>query len=292
MTFFPQGDHSPGLAFRHTHRQPGPRPGSQLAFQGPDRLQLRVQGAALHSSAGETLLEGLARCQRSPAMLALLCACCFLVACASGFGGPEQPNGDPESREELARRRAASTLYAACEVRPSASLDAAEPRVTGLVLFRQLAPGGRLDAYFDLKGFPTEPYNSSRAIHVHQFGDTMRGCEATGPHYNPLGVLHPQHPGDFGNFVVRGGGLWRYRAGLAASLSGPHSIVGRAVVVHAGEDDLGLGSNAASLQNGNAGRRLACCVVGLCGPEHWARLEQEHQQRKERKKRRRESKAA
>lgn len=238
-------------------------------------------------------------------MLALLCACWFLVACASGawvgsdasFGGPEEPNRDvraivTETREEMARRRAASMLYAACAVRPSASLDAAQPQVTGLVLFRQQAPGGRLDAYFDLKGFPTEPNSSSRAIHVHQFGDTMQGCEATGPHYNPLGVPHPQHPGDFGNFAVRGGGLWKYRPGLAASLSGPHSIVGRAVVVHAGEDDLGLGGNAASVQNGNAGRRLACCVVGLCGPEHWARLAQEHQQRKESKKRRRESKAA
>lgn len=239
-------------------------------------------------------------------MLALLCACWFLVACASGtsvgsdasFGGPEKPNRDlraivTETGQEMARRRRAATpLYAACHVQPSASLDAAEPQVTGLVLFRQLSPGARLDAYFDLKGFPTEPNISCRAIHVHQFGDLMPGCEATGPHYNPLGVPHPQHPGDFGNFAVRGGSLWRYRPGLAASLSGPHSIVGRAVVVHAGEDDLGLGGNAASVQNGNAGRRLACCVVGLSGPEHWERLAQEHQQRKERKKRRQESKAA
>lgn len=241
-------------------------------------------------------------------MLALLCACCFLAAGARGapdasFGGPGEPNGDAhgpatvtvaetEGGEDAARRRAAGAQYAACAVRPSASLRAGEPRVSGLVLFRQLAPGGRLDAYFDLQGFPAEANGSSRAIHVHQFGDVSPGCEATGPHYNPLGVPHPQHPGDFGNFAVRGGGLWRYRAGLAASLGGPHAIVGRAVVVHAGRDDLGLGGDAASLQHGNAGRRLACCVVGLSGPEPWARLAHEHRLRQERKKRRRESKAA
>ncbi|EPQ14828.1 Extracellular superoxide dismutase [Cu-Zn] [Myotis brandtii] len=112
-------------------------------------------------------------------MLALLCACWFLVAWASGasvgfdasLGGPEEPNRDlraivTETGEEMARRRREATmLYAACHVQPSASLDTTDPQVTGLVLFRQLAPGGRLDAYFDLKGFPSEPNISCRAIH-------------------------------------------------------------------------------------------------------------------------------
>ena len=71
---------------------------------------------------------------------------------------------------------------------------------------------------------------TSRAIHVHQFGDLSQGCDSTGPHYNPMSVPHPQHPGDFGNFAVRDGQVWKYRSGLAASLTGPHSIAGRAVV--------------------------------------------------------------
>ncbi|XP_048219837.1 extracellular superoxide dismutase [Cu-Zn] [Perognathus longimembris pacificus] len=184
----------------------------------------------------------------------------------------------PPRREAEGGRDA--TLYAACQVRPSATLDAAQPRVTGLVLFRQLAPGARLDAFFDLEGFPAEPNGSSRAIHVHQFGDLSQGCESTGPHYNPLAVEHPNHPGDFGNFAVRDGRLRKQRTGLAASLAGPHSIVGRAVVVHAGEDDLGRGGNQASRENGNAGRRLACCVVGTSGPAPWARQAQEHRKRR------------
>lgn len=189
---------------------------------------------------------------------------------------------------ELGRRREvdATEMYAVCQVQPSASLATDQPRVTGLVLFRQLSPGARLDAFFDLEGFPAEPNVSSRAIHVHQFGDLSQGCESTGPHYNPMAVQHPQHPGDFGNFVVRDGRLWKYRTGLTASLAGPHSILGRAVVVHAGEDDLGRGGNQASVENGNAGRRLACCVVGASTPAAWDRQTQEHA---ERKKRRRES---
>lgn len=233
-------------------------------------------------------------------MLPLLCACLLLVAGASGGSDGSDANCYPEEQfrdmyakvteiwQEVTRLRAADAapLHAACHVRPSSTLDAADPQVTGLVLFRQLAPGARLEAFFEMEGFQAEPNGSSHAIHVHQFGDLSQGCDSTGPHYNPLSVQHPQHPGDFGNFAVRDGSLWKYRPGLAASLSGPHSIVGRAVVVHAGEDDLGRGGNPASLENGNAGRRLACCVVGLCGPAPWARQAQEHA---ERKKRRRES---
>ncbi|XP_025743584.1 extracellular superoxide dismutase [Cu-Zn] [Callorhinus ursinus] len=238
---------------------------------------------------------------------ALLCACLLLAAPASRAWprtDPEEPGSSTAAQirdmhekvtaiwQELTQRRAAAeggpdaALHAACRVQPSATLDAAQPRVSGLVLFRQLAPGARLEAFFDLEGFPAEANSSSRAIHVHQFGDLSQGCESTGAHYNPLAVPHPQHPGDFGNFAVRDGRLFKHRGGLAASLAGPHSIVGRAVVVHAGEDDLGRGSNPASVENGNAGRRLACCVVGVSGPLPWARLAQEHA---ERRKRRRES---
>ena len=42
-----------------------------------------------------------------------------------------------------------------------------------------------------------------------------------------------------------------------ASLHGQFSVVNRAIVVHAGEDDLGRGGDAESLKTGNAGEFLA-----------------------------------
>lgn len=47
------------------------------------------------------------------------------------------------------------------------------------------------------------------------------------------------------------------------SLNGPLSIVGRGLVVHAGEDDLGTGGDAGSMTTGNAGPRLGCGIIAV-----------------------------
>ena len=46
-------------------------------------------------------------------------------------------------------------------------------------------------------------------------------------------------------------------------LIGPHSVIGRSVVVKASEDDLGRGGHELSLVNGNCGARIAGGVVGI-----------------------------
>lgn len=46
-------------------------------------------------------------------------------------------------------------------------------------------------------------------------------------------------------------------------LIGPHSIIGRSVVVHGSEDDMGRGGHELSLTTGNSGSRVAGGVIGI-----------------------------
>jgi Cu-Zn family superoxide dismutase len=102
-------------------------------------------------------------------------------------------------------------------------------------------------------------------IHIHEFGD-CRALDATsaGGHFNPEGKKHgapedvERHVGDLGNLEADENGMavQEWSDSLIA-LNGPHSIIGRAVIIHAGEDDF------TTQPTGNAGARVACGVVGI-----------------------------
>uniref|UniRef100_W0FW16 Superoxide dismutase [Cu-Zn] n=1 Tax=Cucurbita moschata TaxID=3662 RepID=W0FW16_CUCMO len=109
-------------------------------------------------------------------------------------------------------------------------------------------------------------------FHVHAMGDTTNGCMSTGPHFNPAGKQHGapedenRHAGDLGNITVGEDGKASFTiTDNQIPLSGPNSIIGRAVVVHADPDDLGKGGHELSLSTGNAGARVACGIIGLQG---------------------------
>ncbi|XP_020548926.1 superoxide dismutase [Cu-Zn] 2 isoform X2 [Sesamum indicum] len=101
------------------------------------------------------------------------------------------------------------------------------------------------------------------AFHIHALGDTTNGCNSTGPHFNPLNKDHgspiddERHAGDLGNIVAGSDGVAEISiTDRQIPLSGEHSILGRAVVVHADPDDLGRGGHELSKTTGNAGARV------------------------------------
>lgn len=71
-----------------------------------------------------------------------------------------------------------------------------------------------------------------------------------------------RHVGDLGNIIASAQGVANIDiTDSIIKLSGSQSVLGRAFVVHAAVDDLGLGDNATSNATGNAGARVACGVI-------------------------------
>eukprot|EP00347_Sterkiella_histriomuscorum_P018806 403344105 len=141
--------------------------------------------------------------------------------------------------------------------------------VSGTVKFMQ-EEGGRVRISAQLTGLKP----GLHGFHVHQFGNLTNGCVTAGEHYNPHKKTHAgpkdenRHVGDLGNIEVGADGVGKFDMDddLIMIYGADNNIIGRAMVVHAQEDDLGRGGNEESLITGNAGGRLACGVIGLSGP--------------------------
>ncbi|KAG0746143.1 hypothetical protein G6F57_008161 [Rhizopus arrhizus] len=138
--------------------------------------------------------------------------------------------------------------------------------VSGVVKFSQSTENEPVHVEASFTGLKP----GKHGFHVHEFGDHTNGCISAGPHYNPHGKTHGapdadiRHAGDLGNITASSSG----EASLnikdsQVKLIGPYTVIGRTIVVHADEDDLGLGGHELSPTTGNAGDRLACGVIGV-----------------------------
>ena len=68
--------------------------------------------------------------------------------------------------------------------------------------------------------------------------------------------------GDLGNILASSDGeVVTQISDSLATLLGEIDITGRAIVIHQGTDDLGLGGDSGSLATGNAGSRAGCCLI-------------------------------
>lgn len=77
-----------------------------------------------------------------------------------------------------------------------------------------------------------------------------------------------RHVGDLGNIATNGNGIANVNIkDKIIALQGENSIVGRCLVVHEKPDDLGRGGDEESKKTGNAGKRLACGIIGLVSAE-------------------------
>ena len=143
------------------------------------------------------------------------------------------------------------------------------PHVFGHITLTEIdEKGKKVRIKANLSGL--QKFKGKRAWHIHEAGDLrLKGCKGACSHFNPKGVNHGgpkdkvKHVGDLGNLVVENNGNSKSCSTVDfVRLRGKHSVMGRSIVIHEGEDDLGRGGNPESLSTGNAGGRIGCAVIG------------------------------
>ena len=131
----------------------------------------------------------------------------------------------------------------------------------------------------DIKGLKP----GKHGFHIHSKGNLLEGCNSLCSHFNPDNTNHGdisdsknnRHAGDLGNIIADLNGICKQVLyDDIIKLNSKYNIIGRSVVIHDTEDDLGLGGldqegnildkkvQKESLKTGNAGKRIACGIIG------------------------------
>ena len=146
--------------------------------------------------------------------------------------------------------------------------------VNGTIYLDETDEGTHLHGYID--GLTP----GKHGFHIHESADLSKCCDSLKGHYNPFGKTHgdrvktdetgnqveniERHVGDLGNVIADYSG----RATIdfvdtLIKLRGETSVIGRSIIVHADEDDLGLGGTDESLKTVTAGKRIGCGIIGF-----------------------------
>jgi Cu-Zn family superoxide dismutase len=181
------------------------------------------------------------------------------------------PAGKAPERARLAPRvapRVRAVLHAAAA--PGAPTAGPEKAVAVLVAAGDSGVAGTI--YFTKEGDSVHVTGKvtglkpgEHGFHVHQFGDVtgQKDGLTTGGHFNPEGKDHGKpedkvrHVGDLGNIKADDKGVAEIDIkDSMLELAGPHSILGRGLVVHANPDKF-------TQPTGDAGGRVAIGVIGI-----------------------------
>ena len=146
-----------------------------------------------------------------------------------------------------------------------AVLHANADNITGNIKFIQ--KGSKTSINYHINGLS----DGEHGFHIHKNGDLSDGCASACEHFNPFRKKHGglnskhHHAGDLGN-IISSNGLSKgiiYSKDISLRPCDINSILGRMIIIHEDPDDLGKGENEESLKTGNAGKRVACGVIGI-----------------------------
>ena len=143
-----------------------------------------------------------------------------------------------------------------------------DAEIQGEVIITEYKQGVMVKAKFTK--LPSGPHG----FHIHKAGDLRgEGCMGLCEHYDIGHHVHgagptskkERHTGDLGNIA-----LSAKQSSVRKSyyIKGPSvaDLLGRSLIVHEGEDDLGKGGHEDSKTTGHSGKRMGCAIIGrsLC----------------------------
>jgi len=158
-------------------------------------------------------------------------------------------------------------LYYKMTDKPVSAIAVFFGEINGYAKFIEDYENGLIKIELNLSGLKP---NSLHGFHVHEAGDLTDKCTSMCAHFNPYGKTHGcpgmknRHVGDLGNIKTNSKGDVKYYFydNMIKLRGNKCNIIGRGLIIHEDEDDCGQGNNAESLKTGNAGKRIACAVIG------------------------------
>lgn len=135
----------------------------------------------------------------------------------------------------------------------------------GIVKISESKLGG-VDFRIHIHGLPV----GKHGFHVHRSGNISSGSAHLCDHFNPTNSIHGDinsrnsHAGDLGNISANSSEICDMEIHSAKlRLNGKNSIIGRSLVIHSQEDDLGRGGDEESLRTGNSGDRIMWGIIAI-----------------------------